>query len=580
MKKLILLFLVVFSGMYASTALIEDSKARNAAMTLNYLHGSLNKIVLYNDKVVLEEEYNNIINNLNLTVIDDEELVEVITYLMDTLTQFRLSEMDRAQFRKEYEEKLEAALTDSLSGLANIRGSNPVELGINAVLNIGSAYFNYKKAQEGFKRGLEKSNYSLDKKAITDLNTIRKEFILTYWEIMKRYNMPDNWRVSEKQFSRLINILKDTDGEKKYRQLLRMKDELSVLPMYWYELSLVARSLNKKVDELKYIAKFEKLDNKLFRENTMYSLLLANKVSYLNVKTDKKLIRNLLEKIYKVDSLNPNRKLYSAMKYIQIGDYEKADFLLTQNIDDHFIPSVSGRLKVDLYLKTNDKKFEKTITELLKKQNLSSGEYLYYLAKRPTKLLIKEINKEIKKIKIDLSKSVYGKEDLVVKLPKSWVLKDIENTEVNLIVKGKSHKFNKIKLKDEFIEYRFKDVINIKDLIKNKFEMISLKFNHKTVPVELVYEMSIKSKEKKNSSQETLKEVKKEDSYLNKFKSKVNETIDVVKNSEVTEYVVSPVSGAVKNVNSFIRADINFLPIKVFTENKCFRINAKMAECK
>lgn len=202
---------------------------------------------MYNDKIVLEEEYNNIINNLNLTVIEDSELVQVITYLMDTLTQFRLSEMDREKFRKEYEEKLEGAMSGALVGLANIRGSNPIELGVNAVLGIGSAYLNYKNAQKSLKDELKSSTYELDKGAITDLNNIRKEFIITYWQIMKRYNMPDEWRVSEKQFTRLIDILKDDNDEKQYRQLLRMQDELAVLPMFWYELSLVARKLQKKM---------------------------------------------------------------------------------------------------------------------------------------------------------------------------------------------------------------------------------------------------------------------------------------------------------------------------------------------
>ncbi len=99
MKKIIVLILLIIGCLSASTETsVDNEKARNAAMTLNYLHGSLNKIVLYNDKIVLEEEYNNIINNLNLTVIEDPELVHVITYLMDTLTQFRLSEMDREKF--------------------------------------------------------------------------------------------------------------------------------------------------------------------------------------------------------------------------------------------------------------------------------------------------------------------------------------------------------------------------------------------------------------------------------------------------------------------------------------------------
>ncbi|MBD3668520.1 MAG: hypothetical protein HUJ16_11195 [Kangiella sp.] len=47
----------------------QNDDARKAAIILNHLHGSLNKIVTYNDKIILEQEYDNIINNIDLTTI-------------------------------------------------------------------------------------------------------------------------------------------------------------------------------------------------------------------------------------------------------------------------------------------------------------------------------------------------------------------------------------------------------------------------------------------------------------------------------------------------------------------------------
>lgn len=585
MKKIIVLILLIIGCLSASTETsVDNEKARNAAMTLNYLHGSLNKIVLYNDKIVLEEEYNNIINNLNLTVIEDPELVHVITYLMDTLTQFRLSEMDREKFRKEYEEKLEGAMSGALVGLANIRGSNPIELGVNAVLGIGSAYLNYKNAQKSLKNELKDSTYELDKGAITDLNNIRKEFIITYWEIMKRYNMPDEWRVSEKQFTRLIDILKDDNDEKQYRQLLRMQDELAVLPMFWYELSLVARKLQKKDDELNFISKYESLNDKLFRHNSMYSLLLANKISYMNINTDKEEIIQSLKKIYEIDSLNANRKLFSAMKYMQLGDYANADSLLTQNIDDNFLANISGRLKLNIYLDTNkEKEFEETITELLQKQNLSTKEYLYYLGKRPTHLMISEIEEEIKKIKVDLNKNIYGKESLEVSLSKRWVIQDIEDTEFNLLIDDKIYKFEKIKVEEDFIKYSFKDVIDLSEIKEESF--ISFEFKHKHVPVKLVYKMSLKKDEPTDKVE--VKEEKK-DSYLNLVGNKITNTIDKIKDSEIVEKIkdnevtnyINPVyNNASNKAKSFLYTEVFFKPMEILTEDKCFDIQNGMKEC-
>lgn len=587
MKKIIFIIIFIITNLHAiNTKIVDDEQARNAAMTLNYLHGSLNKIVMYNDKIVLEEEYSNIINNLNLTVIKDEELVNVITSLMNTLTKFRLSEMDRDKFKQEYAQKLESAMTGALVGLVNTNGINPIKVSLDLALNIGNSYYKYNQAQKSLKNDLKNSTYILEKSAIKDLNKIRKDFILTYWEIMKRYNMPDKWRISEKQFTRLINVLKDTDNEKKYRQLLRMREELSVLPMFWNELSLVCRQLNKQEEELKYIDIYESLNDSLLRENNMYSLLLANKASYLHIDKDKEEIQNLLEKIYTVDPLNANRKLFMAMKYIQLKNYNKADELLTQNIDDDFLVQTSNLLKVHIYMDTNKTdEFESTIIDLLQNQNLSASEYLYYIGKRPTVLLLKEIKKEIQNIDIKLNKNTYGKENLEVKISKKWVINDIEDTEFNLKIDEGNFKFYELNVEDKVIEYVFKNVIDLSDLIEKKEKLISFKFNHKKVPIELVYKMAIHDEKKVESVIEKDTEKNKSNSYLDNFTKKITKTIedteivDKIKDSEVTDYAES-VYGSLKNAKNIISADVEFIPIKILTREKCYEILNDMKECK
>jgi len=363
----------------------ETQNARNAVMALNHMHKSLNKIVLYNDQIILEDEYDNIINNINLTAINDEEIVDLVTRLMDTLSAFKLSELEKKEFEAKYEEDLNDALKTTLIGSGDtIVTMNPVEV----LLNTRNAYMNYQQTINSAKEELDRSQWQLKKDAISELNVIRKEFLVTYWKLMKKYNMPDKWRITEKQLTRLVTILKENDENKKFRQLERLKNEFSVSPGYWYELSLAAHRINNKEAALNALAQYESLDDQLLRHNARYGLMLSNKASYLDSVTQKNEIRTILEKIHEVDPINSKSKLFLAIEYELIGDTKMAESLLNENIDDNFLSDLSKKLKLDLYIQEKDlNNYEATIKELLEQQSLSIIEYLNFLGKQPVEIL-------------------------------------------------------------------------------------------------------------------------------------------------------------------------------------------------
>jgi len=470
---------------------LENKNAKNAAIALNHMHASLNKIVIYNDKIVLEEEYDNIINNINLTAIEDREIISVITNLMDTLTAFKLTEMEKEQFQREYEDKLENSLTDALS-VISANGMNPIQMGTNLIVSAGGAYMNYHNQQKSAKKDLDKAKWELEKDSIVELNDIRKEFLVTYWEIMQRYDMPDKWRITEKQFTRFINILKEQNDKKKFRQLLRMKEELAVLPTFWYELSLIAHKNKDKEAELNAISEYEMLNDTILRHNTYYSLMLANKTSYMSHENQESEIEEELEKISIVDPLNPERKLFLAMSYHMIGDIDKAETLLNENIDDNFLPVVSKKLKLKLFIKDdNVDKYNDTISELLEQQNLTAVESLSFLGERPVSELITEIEEEVKKINIIVEKSLYGKDNLIITLPKKWAFRDVDDTKLIVIINDKEYRNSEMSKVEKSLIYNYKDVVAYDNLLDQSISNVKLKLIHKDLPVVINFEIGV-----------------------------------------------------------------------------------------
>ena len=71
----------------------SEIEKMTAAYVLNICNVSVSQIIEYNDLYVLEQEYEAILNNLNLKKIPkDEALLRILTELLNTITFFRRQE--------------------------------------------------------------------------------------------------------------------------------------------------------------------------------------------------------------------------------------------------------------------------------------------------------------------------------------------------------------------------------------------------------------------------------------------------------------------------------------------------------
>ena len=78
-----------------------DDEKLKAAYALNMCTVSVSQIVDYNDLYVLEQEYDAILNNLNLKEMPkDESLLRIISEILNTITFFRIQEVKKNQIEK------------------------------------------------------------------------------------------------------------------------------------------------------------------------------------------------------------------------------------------------------------------------------------------------------------------------------------------------------------------------------------------------------------------------------------------------------------------------------------------------
>lgn len=125
---------------------ISDEDKIKAAYALNMCTVSVSQIIDYRDLNVLEQEYEAILNNLNLEQIPkDDALLHILKQLLDTITYFRIEAGEKEMIEKEYQQKMKNAIWASVPNFGMIvAGGSPITMAISLASQVGIGYMNYR----------------------------------------------------------------------------------------------------------------------------------------------------------------------------------------------------------------------------------------------------------------------------------------------------------------------------------------------------------------------------------------------------------------------------------------------------
>lgn len=213
----------------------EEDKKR-AAYALNMCTVSVSQIVDYADINILEQEYEAILNNLNLEQMPkDEALLHILRQLLDTITYFRIQAGEKEMIEKEYQQKMKNAIWNAVPNFGLIvAGGNPVTMAISLASQVGIGYMNYRRSKAETSLEKDRKEWELRKTAIEQLNGLRRELFDTAWRLADTYEFPDEYRLTERQISQYNKILMDQDEIRKYERLESIKEKFKAYPPFWY----------------------------------------------------------------------------------------------------------------------------------------------------------------------------------------------------------------------------------------------------------------------------------------------------------------------------------------------------------
>lgn len=330
-----------------------DDEKRKAAYALNLCTVSVSQIVEYDDIRSLDQEYDTILNNLNLqNMPKDEALLDILKQLLNVITFFKIQEGDKKMLEQEYQQKIKNAIWSAVPNMSVVVASgDPKVMLFTLATQIGIGYMNYRKGKAEAKSENEKQKWQLKRSALEQINALRRELFDTAWRLSKEYDFEDNYRLSERQIKQFNDILLDNDPARQYERLYSIKDYFEAYPPFWYYLGHAAATIKDNENAMQYFKIFLELTdvdskNNLLREDQLRASCALELAGLID---DKKLQLDLLKKA-EVASGNASDVLQiCAQTYITLGEKELAARVLRYLINEGYNVDVNANVLSRIY---------------------------------------------------------------------------------------------------------------------------------------------------------------------------------------------------------------------------------------
>lgn len=222
----------------------EDYDPQNTLLALNMAVVSVHRVLATQSRAILDDEYQNIINNLNLANIrSDPEITSLYEKLLDITSRKKLRTEEAQHLRKLYDEQSKRSISGALSDLgkssaAMIREDGSINAffgSFSSLVSVSAAtYFKYQTSGITLSGTLDENLYRLSTEDLADFNDIQKQLLSSSWNIMNRYKLPDQSRLVQRAVEDFSRAIETADPSRKLRMLQAMEADFRVYPPYWY----------------------------------------------------------------------------------------------------------------------------------------------------------------------------------------------------------------------------------------------------------------------------------------------------------------------------------------------------------
>lgn len=344
------------------------------AYALNLCTVSISQIIDNRDQYIMDQEYNAILNNLNLqNMPNDPSLLKILKEILNVITFFRIQDGEKAFIEEDYRQALKQNLTKSINiagalGAVASLGINSltkpgslIKAGISVASTVGIGYMNYRNGKTQALLQRKKKEWELQRAAIEQLNGLRRELLDTAWHLTKNFDIYDGFRLTETQIEQYLNILKDQDDFKRFERLEFIKDKFFAYPPFWYQLGHAAKLVALKEPQQKdYYNQYARdcfeffvyqIKTNLLRDDQIASSCALEYSELLdeNEEKEREKIVDLLDIAQKYSGNKNDVLQMCAIGYLRIGNIRKASRILWRLVNEKYDESFNAELLSVIY---------------------------------------------------------------------------------------------------------------------------------------------------------------------------------------------------------------------------------------
>lgn len=393
----------------------KQADAKRTAVALNYCRAAFHRIRKNPTAEVLKQEEEKILNNLNLTQVDEKEVISLYTAVLDEITNVEVTKEEKRLYQIHHKSTMQRQLTwDALAfgtELATAQFGSAIRTGANS-------WWDYRN--NAFKK--EMDLLKIEKVEVSGLLKRSNQLLDTFWELARKKDIPDRWLVRGDNLDELEEAVTETDLETRLRVLNRMKPFMEAYPPFWYYLSRTQQELGQLTEAIETYSYLEEIGNGHFRKDDMLATAMANKAAIQDYLGDNRALASAEKSLqYSTDVWEAN--LIASRILQRNGQMAMAEDAILRNLDVDLEQSQSTIFLASLYYYARE---EEKIVKLMNDQaavaHLPAPVLLRCAALVGSKRTPPHVMRNILASLSAYPKNQFGRDELTLRVGYAWQL--------------------------------------------------------------------------------------------------------------------------------------------------------------
>ncbi len=356
LKKVCVFILVVVLSL-PSFGYAEESDQydpQHTMLALNMAIVSVHRILSAHDRLILNQEYQNIINNLSIgNIKSDPEITELYDKMIDVIGKKKLRDDELKLVISQYDSRMQNRFAEAMSHfdgggryeISGGEGSSRASGIVNAVMNLLSSctasYFRYQASENEIRSELDANLFTVKAEDMKDFDAIQQQLLSSSWNLMYKYHLPDEYRLIQKAMDDFYRAVEEPDeAPRRLRMLRALEDDFKVYPPYWYYRAKTAQEADNKTEADKCFDRFDEIWRPVLRKDpyrlevTKYRLVELIKDGIPESADTQQEALNLLGVMRKNTQLDDwTNNLFAGILYYALGDKDSAEKCIEANVD-------------------------------------------------------------------------------------------------------------------------------------------------------------------------------------------------------------------------------------------------------